>query len=196
LNVGIWGCNVAKFGGYSSADDWQDVKDKCNNDVRVNYGEDVGLVQFMADNGLTHATNQWLTLDIPFVSDANKEASSSPFVVSMACLKVDYSATILTAINIDLLNRPDNIANRQDIINGGAGNPPVDTTTYCYNNNTNQAMYVWHRYFNRLPDQVSDKRIRAARTRIDNNRIKVGAFRAKRQDEILTHYKITKRPTE
>ena len=186
-NVGIWGYNTDKFGGYSTDDDWQDVKDFFDNDVRVTYGENIGISEFMSNNGLINRTEEegaWLTLDIPFVSEAGKQ--SQPFIASSMCLATDYNDTLLTAIVVDILGKEDTADNKAII------DTQMNKTEYCYNSDISFPVYIWGRKFNDIDVHISDKRIRNARTRINNNRIKVGAFRQSRKDNILEHFNITK----
>jgi len=74
-NVWIWSYNTSKCGGFDVDPHWNLLSNYCDKVDGLSCGRGIGLSEFMADNGYTRLTNQWLTLSIPFVDD-NKKSNS------------------------------------------------------------------------------------------------------------------------
>lgn len=68
----IFGYDTLKCGGFDIDAQWAILETYCLNNKKLTCGRGMGLQEFMQLNGYSWKTNQWLTLDIPFVDDSKK----------------------------------------------------------------------------------------------------------------------------
>ena len=71
-NVWIMGYDSRKCGGFGLTAQWAELDSFCKKNKKFQCGWGMGLTEYMAINNYGALTNQWLTLDIPFVDDGQK----------------------------------------------------------------------------------------------------------------------------